>query len=77
MKQIYLFKGFFILCAVLFSTNFFQLIQSQQYSVDTLSQLALTLVSIWLSLNIRQATVFKPIKLKNARKSSVILHSHS
>lgn len=76
MKQIYLFKGFFILCAVLFSTNFFQMIQYQQYSVDTLFQLSLALVSTWLSLNIREAVALKSIQLETARKSNAIQHSH-
>lgn len=77
MKQIYLFKGFFMFCAVLFSTNFVQMIQSQQYSIDTLSQLSLALISLWLSLNIRKAAAFKSIQLKTARKSNAIRHSHS
>lgn len=77
MKQIYLFKGFFILCALLFSTNFFQLIQSQQYSLETLFQLTLALFSIWLSQNIREAAVVKSIQLKTAPKSNAIQHLHS
>lgn len=76
MKQIYLFKGFFIVCAVLFSTNFFQMIQSQQYTVYTLFQLSLAWVSIWLSFNIREAVILKSIQLKTVRKSNEIQHSH-
>ena len=77
MKPIYLFKGFFILCALIFSTNFFQLIQTQPYSLDTLFQFCLALFCLWLSQTIREAAVVKSIQLKTAPKPTTIRHSHS
>lgn len=72
MKQLYLFKAFFILCAVYFAFNLVQLIQSHDYAFEMLFQFSLLVISVWLTISIRLSTAQNHLKTNQSKPTASI-----